>query len=100
METVQALYFLSIRGSATVASLQEGSRMYRAAIARPNPRDVFSESSAPSSNGTKTIVVHGFGPFFGAPDSSPFVIKTMMLLKLAGLPYRVLRSNPLKAPRK
>jgi glutathione S-transferase len=34
----------------------------------------------------------------GAPDSSPFVIKTMMLLTLAGLEYRAVRSNPFKAP--
>jgi len=32
------------------------------------------------------ITLHGFGPFFGTPDSSPFVIKVMMLLKLAGVP--------------
>jgi len=34
----------------------------------------------------------------GAPDSSPFVIKTMMLLKLAGLEYRAVESNPFNAP--
>lgn len=47
-----------------------------------------------------TIVLYGFGPFLGAPDSSPFVIKTMVLLKLAGLDYRVVRGNPLRAPKK
>jgi glutathione S-transferase len=47
-----------------------------------------------------TIVLHGFGPFLGAPDSSPFVIKVMVLLKLAGLAYRVVQGNPLKAPKK
>ncbi len=49
---------------------------------------------------TTIITLHRFGPFLGAPDSSPFVIKTMMLLKLAGLPYRAVQSNPLKAPMK
>ena len=44
------------------------------------------------------ITLHRFGPFLGAPDSSPFVIKTMMLLKLAGLEYRAVRGNPLNAP--
>ncbi len=33
------------------------------------------------------ITLHTFGPFLGAPDASPFVIKAMLLLKLAGLPY-------------
>jgi glutathione S-transferase len=47
-----------------------------------------------------TIALYRFGPFLGAPDSSPFVIKTMMLLKLAGLAFRAVPGNPLKAPRK
>jgi glutathione S-transferase len=46
------------------------------------------------------ITLHRFGRFFGTPDSSPFVIKTMMLLKLAGLAYRDVRGNPLRAPKK
>jgi len=44
------------------------------------------------------ITLYRFGLFLGAPDSSPFVIKTMMLLKLAGLEYRAVQGNPLKAP--
>ena len=36
----------------------------------------------------------------GAPDASPFVIKVMMLLKMAGIPYREAQGNPLKAPKK
>ena len=44
------------------------------------------------------ITLHVFGPFLGTPDSSPFVIKTMVLLKLADLPYRSVRGNPFKAP--
>ena len=47
-----------------------------------------------------TITLHRFGPFLGAPDSSPFVIKAMVLLKLAGLAYRDVQGNPLKAPKK
>jgi glutathione S-transferase len=46
------------------------------------------------------IALFRFGPFLGTPDSSPFVIKTMMLLKLAGLAYREIAGNPLKAPKK
>lgn len=44
------------------------------------------------------IKLHRFGPFLGAPDSSPFVIKTMMLLKLSGLEYIAVQGNPLSAP--
>lgn len=48
----------------------------------------------------RPVILHRFGPFFGAPDSSPFVIKVMLLLKLAGVPYREVAGNPLNAPRK
>jgi glutathione S-transferase len=34
------------------------------------------------------ITLYTFGPYFGCPDASPFVMKGEMLLKLAGLPYR------------
>lgn len=33
------------------------------------------------------ITLHTFGPAFGQPDASPFVMKAMLLLKLAGQPY-------------
>lgn len=33
------------------------------------------------------ITLYSFGAFFGLPDASPFVLKTMTLLKLAGLRY-------------
>jgi glutathione S-transferase len=46
------------------------------------------------------IALYKFGPFFGTPDSSPFVIKVMMLLKLAGLPYHEVQGNPFKGPHK
>lgn len=45
------------------------------------------------------ITLHTFGPFLGTPDSSPFSIKTMLLLKLAKLSYRERRGNPFKAPK-
>jgi glutathione S-transferase len=44
------------------------------------------------------ITLHGFGPFFGTPDASPFVIKVMLLLKFAGVPFRTVRGNPLRGP--
>ena len=31
------------------------------------------------------ITLYTFGPYFGLPDASPFVIKAMLLLKFAGL---------------
>jgi glutathione S-transferase len=47
-----------------------------------------------------TIALHRFGPFLGTPDSSPFVIKVMVLLKLAGLPFREVQGNPFKGPQR
>lgn len=46
------------------------------------------------------ITLHRFGPFLGTPDSSPFVTKVMLLLKLADLPFRVVQGNPLRAPKR
>ncbi len=37
------------------------------------------------------ITLHTFGPYFGLPDPSPFVMKAEMLLKLSGLPYETTR---------
>jgi hypothetical protein len=34
------------------------------------------------------IALYTFGAYFGFPDGSPFVTKAMLLLKLAGLPYK------------
>jgi glutathione S-transferase len=45
------------------------------------------------------VVLHTFGPFLGTPDSSPFVIKTLLLLKLAGVAYREDRNGLTGAPR-
>jgi glutathione S-transferase len=57
-------------------------------------------SRSTSAAKADTITLYRFGPFLGAPDSSPFVIKAMVLLKLAGIPYRDVQGNPLKAPKK
>ena len=45
------------------------------------------------------IRLYGFGSASGLPDFSPFVIKTMLLLKLAGLDYVVDRSGLQRAPK-
>ena len=45
------------------------------------------------------LVLHTFGPHFGLPDASPFVIKTMTILKMAGLPFIELPSDVRKTPK-
>jgi glutathione S-transferase len=45
------------------------------------------------------ITLYGFGPLFGLPDPSPFVIKTMTQLKMAGLPFAFERARPAEAPK-
>ncbi len=45
------------------------------------------------------ITLFAFGPAFGLPDPSPFVIKVETLLKMAALPYRVDTGSLGKAPK-
>lgn len=45
------------------------------------------------------ITLFGFGPAFGLPDPSPFVMKTEVQLKMAGLDYKWARSGPQAAPK-
>jgi glutathione S-transferase len=45
------------------------------------------------------IRLQGFGPAFGLPDPSPFVIKAQILLKMSGLPFEVVRGDMRKAPK-
>ncbi len=45
------------------------------------------------------ITLYTFGPAFGLPDPSPFVLKAMLLLKFAGLPYAAARGSFGKAPK-
>ena len=45
------------------------------------------------------ITLYTFGPYFGLPDGSPFVIKAMVLLKLAGLEFQEDRNGYGKAPK-
>ncbi|MGH6794133.1 MAG: Tom37 metaxin N-terminal-like domain-containing protein, partial [Methylocella sp.] len=45
------------------------------------------------------ITLFTFGPYFGLPDASPFVIKAMLLLKFAGLKYSEDRGGYRKAPK-
>jgi len=45
------------------------------------------------------ITLYNFGPAFGLPDPSPFVMKVETLLKMAKLPYRTDRTGFAKAPK-
>jgi glutathione S-transferase len=45
------------------------------------------------------ITLYTFGPYFGCPDASPFVMKGEMLLKLAKLPYQCNARGFSRAPK-
>lgn len=45
------------------------------------------------------IKLYSFGPYFGLPDASPFVLKAMTLLKFAGLRYVEDHSGYSRAPK-
>jgi glutathione S-transferase len=45
------------------------------------------------------ITLYTFGPYFGLPDGSPFVVKAMVLLKMAGVAYQEDRGGYGKAPK-
>src|SRR6266480_4099965 len=45
------------------------------------------------------ITLYTFGPAFGLPDPSPFVMKAEVLLKMAGLPYRTNTTGLRRAPK-
>ncbi|MBV9991353.1 MAG: glutathione S-transferase family protein [Alphaproteobacteria bacterium] len=45
------------------------------------------------------ITLYGFGPAFGLPDPSPFVMKTEVQLQMAGLSYVKQRAAPPTAPK-
>lgn len=45
------------------------------------------------------ITLHAFGPMFGLPDPSPFVIKADVLLKMSGIPYKTRTTGLRGAPK-
>ena len=45
------------------------------------------------------ITLYAFGPNFGLPDPSPFVVKSLVQLKMSGLPFAVNTSGFNKAPK-
>ena len=45
------------------------------------------------------IVLYGFGAGFGLPEISPFVTKTEVQLKMAGLAYRKEKAMPPASPK-
>jgi glutathione S-transferase len=52
------------------------------------------------ARGTRAVItLYSFGPMFGLPDPSPFVMKAEVLLKMAKLPYRADTGGFSKAPK-
>jgi len=45
------------------------------------------------------LILSAFGPLWGLPDPSPFVVKTEVQLKMAGLAYRKERRRPPEGPK-
>lgn len=45
------------------------------------------------------ITLYAYGAAFGLPDASPFVIKTQVLLKMAGLPFEINTKGMRNAPK-
>src|SRR5580704_16357080 len=45
------------------------------------------------------ITLYAFGPNFGLPDPSPFVLKSEVQLKMADLPYRLAIAGPQQGPK-
>ena len=45
------------------------------------------------------ITLYGFGPGFGLPEISPFVTKTEVQLRMAGLAYRKEKARPPASPK-
>jgi glutathione S-transferase len=45
------------------------------------------------------VHVYGFGPSFGLPDASPFVVKVLTYLRLAGIDHKLLAGDARKAPK-
>jgi len=45
------------------------------------------------------LTLYGFGPLFGLPDPSPFVLKTLTQLKMSGLPFAFEKASPRDAPK-
>ncbi|HUH85587.1 MAG TPA: glutathione S-transferase family protein [Stellaceae bacterium] len=71
----------------------------RSATSNPPASPAMAAGRGLSAKQKSAIALHRFGPYLGTPDSSPFVIKVMILMKLAGLSFREVVGNPFKAPR-
>jgi glutathione S-transferase len=56
-------------------------------------------SSQPPTEDVAMITLYNFGPYFGLPEPSPYVMKTEIQLRMAGLAYVKDRSGFMKAPK-
>lgn len=45
------------------------------------------------------LVLYGAGPAFGLPETSPYVMKAMVQLAMAGIPYRFERGDRMDSPK-
>jgi glutathione S-transferase len=45
------------------------------------------------------ITLYGYGPAFGLPDPSPFVMKAATLLRMANVEFKLVTGDPRKAPK-
>src|SRR4051812_37853798 len=53
----------------------------------------------PADREPRMITLYGFGAGFGLPEISPFVTKTEVQLKMAGLPYEKQPARPQDSPK-
>src|SRR5712691_6083205 len=61
--------------------------------------DGYSQAPVQEIGSAHMITLYGFGPGFGLPEISPFVTKTEVQLKMAGLAYRKERATPPASPK-
>ena len=61
------------------------SRMFLRRAGKPGPSGLQRRKAMGS--GDQMIRLYGFGPGLGQPDLSPFVMKVMILLRMAGIPF-------------
>jgi glutathione S-transferase len=69
-------------------------------LARAVMPPAYLDSTAERRLPLTMIKVHKFGPAFGLPDASPFVVKVETYLRMTGQKYETVSADVRKAPRK